>query len=58
MKLAGLVIQDLLVPRDHLELMDLKDLRVMLDQEAQLELKASVDQMENLLVVIVMTNLH
>ena len=58
MKLAGLVIQDLLGTQVHLELMDLKGLRVMLDHEAQLELKVSVDQMENLLVTIVTVTLQ
>ena len=52
-KLAGLVKLDLLVTQDLLELMDPKDLREMLDPEAQQELKVSLDQLENLLVVIV-----
>ena len=58
MKLVGLEIQTLLVNRDHLELMDLKDLRVMLDVKAQLELKVSLDQLENQLVVIVTMKLQ
>ena len=52
-KLEGLVIQVHLVTRDHLDLMDPKDSKVMPALEAQLEQKASVDQMENLLVALV-----
>lgn len=41
--------------KDHLALMDLKDLRVMLDLEAQLETKDSMDLLENVLVVVIVT---
>lgn len=50
-----MVIQVPLVTKGHLVLMDLKDLRVMLDLEAQLETKDSMDLLENLLVVVIVT---
>jgi len=52
-KLVELVTQVVLVTQGHLVLMDLRDLKVTLDPEGQLELKASLDQQEKMLVVIV-----
>ena len=47
-----------LVTKDLQELMVLRDLRVTLDHEALLELKASLENLESLLVVIVTVKLH
>lgn len=57
-KLAESVILVPLVTRDHLELLDLKDLKVMPAPGDRLELRASVDQMDKLLVVMVIVNIN